>query len=42
MIESVLELSPPENMTVTENGRITVDEALRELRRLGNMLLSEM
>ncbi|EFH39050.1 hypothetical protein ARALYDRAFT_497294 [Arabidopsis lyrata subsp. lyrata] len=42
VIESVLELSPPENMAVTENGRITVDEALRELRRLGNMLLSEM
>lgn len=40
VIESVLELSSPENMT--ENGRLTVEEALRELRRLGNMLLSEM
>uniref|UniRef100_A0A1J3CCS3 TBC1 domain family member 5-like protein A n=1 Tax=Noccaea caerulescens TaxID=107243 RepID=A0A1J3CCS3_NOCCA len=40
VIESVLELSSPENMT--ENGRVTVEEALKELRRLGNMLLSEM
>ncbi|KAL1217459.1 hypothetical protein V5N11_004634 [Cardamine amara subsp. amara] len=40
VIESVLELSSPENMT--ENGRLTVEEALRELRRLGNMLLSDM
>ncbi|CAE6245153.1 unnamed protein product [Arabidopsis arenosa] len=40
VIESVLELSSPDNMT--ENGRLTVEEALRELRRLGNMLLSEM
>ncbi|XP_010443400.1 PREDICTED: TBC1 domain family member 5 homolog B-like [Camelina sativa] len=40
VIESVLELSSPENMT--DNGRLTVEEALRELRRLGNMLLSEM
>ncbi|EOA12377.1 hypothetical protein CARUB_v10025951mg [Capsella rubella] len=40
VIESVLELNSPENMT--ENGRLTVEEALRELRRLGNMLLSEM
>lgn len=39
VIESVLELSSPENMT--ENGRQTVEEALRELRRLGNTLLSE-
>ncbi|CAH2069656.1 unnamed protein product [Thlaspi arvense] len=36
VIESVLEPSSPENMT--ENGRLTVEEALRELRRLGNML----
>ncbi|KFK27276.1 hypothetical protein AALP_AA8G361000 [Arabis alpina] len=40
VIESVLELSSPENMT--ENGRQTVEEALRELRRIGNTLLSEM
>ncbi|CAA0410387.1 unnamed protein product [Arabidopsis thaliana] len=40
VIESVLELSSPENMT--ENGKLTVEGALRELRRLGNMLLSEM
>ncbi|CAA7062433.1 unnamed protein product [Microthlaspi erraticum] len=40
VIESVLELSSPEKLT--ENGRVTVEEALKELRRLGNMLLSEM
>ncbi|KAJ0266893.1 Ypt/Rab-GAP domain of gyp1p superfamily protein [Hirschfeldia incana] len=40
VIESVLEQSSPENMA--ENHRLTVEEALRELRRLGTMLLSEM
>ncbi|CAH8355348.1 unnamed protein product [Eruca vesicaria subsp. sativa] len=40
VIESVLEQSSPENMA--DNHRLTVEEALRELRRLGNMLLSDM
>ncbi|KAG2299610.1 hypothetical protein Bca4012_011182 [Brassica carinata] len=40
VIESVLEQSSPENMA--DNHRLTVEEALRELRRLGTMLLSEM
>ncbi|CDY52731.1 BnaC09g53310D [Brassica napus] len=39
VLESVLEQSSPENMA--ENHRVTVEEALRELRRLGTMLLSE-
>ncbi|ESQ42682.1 hypothetical protein EUTSA_v10012758mg [Eutrema salsugineum] len=40
VIESVLELGSPE--IVTENGRLTIEEALKELRRLGHKLLSEM
>ncbi|KAF8102607.1 hypothetical protein N665_0198s0303 [Sinapis alba] len=40
VIESVLEQSSPENMA--DNHKLTVEEALRELRRLGTMLLSEM
>ncbi|CDY38278.1 BnaA10g11260D [Brassica napus] len=39
VIESVLEQSSPENMA--DNHRLTVEEALRELRRLGTGLLSE-